>query len=342
VARPGAVADVVEIPGPWEHRYVAANGARFHLADTGPSGAPLVLLLHGFPEFWWAWRAQLPALADAGFRAAAMDLRGYGGSDKTPRGYDPITLAQDVSGVVKALGERSAVLVGHGWGGYVGWATSVLHPREVTALGTVAAPHPLTLLRGLWPGPATRDRGRGSLRAVRHLLAMQTPMLPERRLADPSGRFLAAHLRAWSDPASGFPDEHALATYSAAFGLWPAPHCALEYDRWLFRSRVRADGRHFDRVMREPVTQPVLLVNGASDQALCDAPAGRRGSAHPPVPGSATGRPSASRSAAHVTGPFRSEVIPGAGHFPHEEQPAAFTALLLDWLSSVEWSPAHR
>ena len=77
---------------------------------------------------------QLPALAAAGYRAVAMDLRGYGGSDKTPNGYDPLTLAQDVSGVVKALGGRSAVLVGHGWGGYVAWATAVLHAREVSAL----------------------------------------------------------------------------------------------------------------------------------------------------------------------------------------------------------------
>ncbi len=320
MARSRAVADAVEIPGPWEHRYVAANGARFHVvqavaSSAGPAGAgsPLVLLLHGFPEFWWAWRAQLPALADAGFRAAAMDLRGYGGSDKTPRGYDPVTLAQDVSGVVKALGERHAVIVGQGWGGYVGWATAVLHPREVTALCAVSAPHPLTLLRGLWPGPTARERWRGSARALGHLLAVQTPMLPERRLADPSGKYLAAQLRRWSDPRSGFPDEQALATYASAFGLWPAPHCALEYDRWLFRSRFRADGRDFDQAMRQPVRQPVLLVTGSGDEALGGTAAGER-------------------SGAHVTGRFRAEQVPGAGRFPHEEQPEAFDALLLDWL----------
>ena len=118
--------DPVEIPGPWQHRHVAANGARFHVAEAGPPHGPLVLLLHGFPEFWWTWRDQLPALAAAGYRAVAMDLRGYGGSDKTPNGYDPVTLAQDVAGVVKTVGGRPAVLVGHGWGGYVGWATAAL------------------------------------------------------------------------------------------------------------------------------------------------------------------------------------------------------------------------
>ena len=73
--------------------------------SAGDAGAPLVVLLHGFPEFWWTWRRQLPALADAGFRAVAVDLRGYGDSDKPPRGYDLWTLAGDVAGLIRALGE---------------------------------------------------------------------------------------------------------------------------------------------------------------------------------------------------------------------------------------------
>src|SRR5688572_12332115 len=144
-----AATPVVRLDGPWTHRDVAANGARFHIAEMGEG--PLVMLVHGFPEFWWSWRHQLPALAEAGYRAVAMDLRGYGGSDKTPRGYDPVTLARDVAGVVKALGERSAVVVGHGWGGYVGWAAAALQPREVTALCAVAAPHPRAMLHSLRP-----------------------------------------------------------------------------------------------------------------------------------------------------------------------------------------------
>src|SRR5260370_34918200 len=75
----------IYVDGPWSHRSVSANGTRFHLAESGDG--PLVLLLHGFPEFWWTWRAQLTSLSDAGYRAAAVDLRGYGGGDKPPRGY---------------------------------------------------------------------------------------------------------------------------------------------------------------------------------------------------------------------------------------------------------------
>jgi pimeloyl-ACP methyl ester carboxylesterase len=304
VDRSSSRTDPVEIPGPWQHRYVAANGARFHVAETGPARGPLVLLLHGFPEFWWTWRAQLPVLADAGFRAVAMDLRGYGGSDKTPRGYDPLTLAQDVSGVVKALGARSAVLVGHGWGGYVAWATAVLHPREVSALCSVSAPHPLIMLSTLRPG---RRVG-----ALRHVLAMQVPMRPERLLADPESGFLREHLQAWSSPGSLFPDEAEVATYQRAISLWPASHCALEYHRWLFRSRVRADGRRFGHLMREPVGQAVCCMTGRDDPAL---------------PASTV-----ERSRRHVTGPLTAHVLPRIGHFPHEEDPAGFTRLLLPWL----------
>ncbi|MGZ6850102.1 MAG: alpha/beta fold hydrolase [Nocardioidaceae bacterium] len=308
VSPPDAVR-VIEIPGPWQHRYVAANGARFHVAEAQPGRpeAPLVVLLHGFPEFWWTWREQLPALAAAGYRAVAMDLRGYGGSDKTPRGYDPATLAQDVAGVVKALGARSAVLVGHGWGGYVGWATAVQHPGQVSALCAVSAPHPLAMLRALRPGGPR-------ILALRHVLKMQMPWVPERRVADPDRGYVRGHLAAWSAPGSAFPDPDTAATYQAAIGLWPSSHCALEYHRWLFRSRLRADGRQFNASMRQPLAQPVAVVAGAED---------------PAVP------PAAGASRRYVTGAFREAVMPGVGHFPHEEDPAAFTDLLLSWLATL-------
>jgi pimeloyl-ACP methyl ester carboxylesterase len=310
MARPGDLARAIELTGPWQHRYVAANGARFHVVEaTGEHGpdAPLVLLLHGFPEFWWAWRAQLVALAAAGYRAVAMDLRGYGGSDKTPRGYDPLTLAGDVSGVIKALGERNAVLVGHGWGGYIAWTTAVVHHREVTAVGAVSAPHPLVMLDARVSAH--------HVPALRHVLAMQLPWLPERRLADPASGFLARHLTEWSAGSSTFPTDDDISTYQAAISLWPASHCALEYHRWLVRSRVRADGREFGRRMRAPVEQPVLMVVGADDLA---------------IPADAL-----RRSRRHVDGPVTEHAVPGAGHFVPEEAPVHFSSVLVDWLAKL-------
>ncbi|NKY07594.1 alpha/beta hydrolase, partial [Cellulomonas hominis] len=104
------------LDGPWRHHFVPANGARFHVAVAGPDDrdAPLVVLLHGLPGLWWSWRHQLPAVAADGYRVVAMDLRGTGGSDKPPIGYDVPTLTRDVAGVVRSLGCDRAVVVGHG------------------------------------------------------------------------------------------------------------------------------------------------------------------------------------------------------------------------------------
>ncbi len=293
--------DVVQ--GPWQHRQVAANGARFHVVEMG--AGPLVLLLHGFPEFWWAWRSQLPCLAAAGYRAVAMDLRGYGDSDKTPRGYDAWTLAGDVAGVIRTLGSREAVVVGHGWGGYVGWSVAAARLDCLRALCTVAAPHPLELLRSAYR--------LSSRPALGHIAAMQIPWFPERRIM--RGDYIARHLAAWAAPGSEFPTPDVVERYRRALASWPSPHCALEYHRWLFRSRLRADGRAFGRLMSAPVGQPVCAIQGSDDPALP--------------------KTMATSSAAHVGGDYQHTTLAGAGHFPHEEQPEAFNDLALSWLSRV-------
>ncbi|CAM5324131.1 Haloalkane dehalogenase [Streptomyces violaceorubidus] len=138
------------------HPDVAANGARFHIAELGDG--PLVLLLHGFPQFWWTWRHQLVALADAGFRAVAMDLRGVGGSDRTPRGDDPAGLALDITGVIRSLGEPDAALVGHDLGGYLAWTAAAMRPGSS---GGSRCPRCRT------PGAGARPCSRTSARAGR-------------------------------------------------------------------------------------------------------------------------------------------------------------------------------
>jgi len=139
----GGADAVVQIGGPWAHRSISANGTRFHAAEAGDG--PLVLLLHGFPEFWWTWRHQLAVLPEAGFRAVAVDMRGYGGSDKPPRGYDLITAAADAAGLVRALGEANAVVVGHDWGGLTAWTMAAYFPKAVHRLAIVSMAHPLRM-----------------------------------------------------------------------------------------------------------------------------------------------------------------------------------------------------
>ena len=173
----------------------------------GRGDGPLDLLLHGFPQFWWAWRYQIPALADAGYRAAAMDLRGFGASDKPPRGYDPRTLAEDAAGVIRSLGERDAVVVGQGLGGLVAWTLSVVHPRQVRRLVAVSMPHPRRLRRA----HLTDAR---QVRASRHVLGYQRPVLPERGLVADDGQQVADMLQAWSGPGS--PDADTEARYRQA------------------------------------------------------------------------------------------------------------------------------
>ena len=166
-------ASVILRDGPWTHRDVAANGARFHIAEVGDG--PLVLLLHGFPQFWWAWRHQLTALADAGFRAVAMDLRGVGGSDRTPRGYDPPNLALDITGVIRSLGEPDAALVGHDLGGYLAWTAAVMRPKLVRRLAVASMPHPRVWRSALLTDPRQTVASGAVWR-------FQSPWLPERRL----------------------------------------------------------------------------------------------------------------------------------------------------------------
>ena len=104
----------------WRHDEAVVNGVRLHYVEAG--SGPLVVLLHGFPEFWYSWRSQIEALSEAGHRVAAPDLRGYNLSDKPADGYDVPNLVEDIAGFIRALGAESAVVCGHDWGGGLTWA----------------------------------------------------------------------------------------------------------------------------------------------------------------------------------------------------------------------------
>jgi pimeloyl-ACP methyl ester carboxylesterase len=129
-------------------RIVEANGVRLRVALAGEG--PLVVLVHGFPESWYSWRHQIPALAAAGYRVAAPDVRGYGGSDKPEavEAYAIREMCADLAGLIAALGEGQAVLVGHDWGAPIVWNTALFHPDQVRAVVGLSVPH---LGRGAMP-----------------------------------------------------------------------------------------------------------------------------------------------------------------------------------------------
>jgi pimeloyl-ACP methyl ester carboxylesterase len=181
----------------------------------------------------------------------------------------------------------------------------VLRPTHVAALAVLSMPHPLELRHYLL-------RGR---RQAGHLLGVQTPAIPERRLVANDAAYVETLLRRWVGPTSDFPDGDAAARYRAAMRLWPAPHCALEYHRWAVRSMARADGRRFAVRMEEPITVPVLQIHGGADRTMVP-----RAAAH---------------SHRHVTGPHRWVQFDRVGHFPHEEAPDRLTDEILDWLRTA-------
>ena len=307
---------VIQIDGPWTHRSVTANGTRFHVASMGEG--PLVLLLHGFPEFWWTWRHQLVTLAEAGYRAVAVDLRGYGGSDKPPRGYDLITAAADAAGLIRALGEANATVVGHDWGGLTAWTLAAYFPKAVRRLAIVSMAHPLRMRARVISSPLRISRALsepdGQAKRGGYPLAFQLPMIPERQLVRGGGQLVGSILSSWSAP--GWPDEETIRTYQRAMRIQPVAHTSLEYHRWFVRSTFRPDGLRYARQMRTPIAAPVLHLHGAVDPCI------------PPQAARGAGR--------YVEGPYRWKLIEGAGHFPHEERPGPFDAELLGWLADPE------
>jgi pimeloyl-ACP methyl ester carboxylesterase len=288
---------------------VSANGIRLHVAECGEG--PLVVLAHGFPEFWWSWRHQLVGLADAGFRAVAVDLRGYGDSDKPPRGYDLWTLSGDLAGLIRALGARRASVVGHGWGALVAWTLAALHPRLVRSLVALNTPHPLALRRAVWADP--RGLGWPMARAV---AGYQLPILPERRLRADGAARVERMLRAWSGPEWRCAPEfgEVVRRNREAMLIPGVAHCALEYFRWAVRSQPRPDGWRFASAVSRLVDVPVLQLHGVADPCVAERTV--RASARWVVPGH-----------------HRFQASPGVGHYPHQEAPHATTGLLADFLT---------
>jgi pimeloyl-ACP methyl ester carboxylesterase len=291
---------------------VHANGIRLHVAETGEG--PLVLLLHGFGQFWWSWRHQLTALSDTGFRAVAVDLRGYGDSDKPPRGYDAWTLAGDVSGLVKALGERKAHVVGHGWGGLLAWSVAAIHPRLVHSIAAVSAPHPLALRRQV-RRTSLRRKENNQARAIGLLLRGQIPLYPERWLTRDDAIVVEHLMRQWAGRgwATSVDFYQALQRYRQAMLVRGVAHSALEYYRWAVRSQVRSEGRRFAEALDRITPVPVLRVHGAQDTLMLPATA------------KASSQWLEKKAPLHLLGDL--------GHFPHEEAPEVTNRILTDWLA---------
>ena len=246
----GEARERFDLPPGCVEGYVTANGQRLHYVSAGEG--PLAILLHGFPEFWYSWRRNLPALARIR-RVVALDMRGYNLSDKPASGYDVATLTADIRAVIEALGERQADVIGHDWGGALAWVFAIREPAYVRRLVVLNAPH---------PGPMSRALRRpGQLRRSAYIGFFQLRGVAERVIAaDRYGLIWrvfrsADRDRLWLGDAD-------IQRFVDAIARPGALTAALEYYRQLVRRGPPAVG-----VMRV-ITAPTLTLWGEQDPYL--------------------------------------------------------------------------
>jgi pimeloyl-ACP methyl ester carboxylesterase len=247
-------------PEEGESAVVDGDGVRLHAVRRGPAEGPLVVLLHGFPEFWYGWRDQVRPLAEAGYRVVVPDQRGYNFSDK-PDGvgaYGVDTLARDVVALVDAHDSEAAHVVGHDWGAAVAWWTALHHPDRVRTLTAVNVPHPSVMTEEL------RRSWQQRLRSW-YFLAFQVPVLPERIARAGDWRLLTRTMR-----RSSLPGTFSEADFERYRAAWSQPGAFGAMVNW-----YRAVVRERPDPVRETVEPPTLVVWGAGDEFLARSMAPR-------------------------------------------------------------------
>ncbi|MGW1929028.1 alpha/beta fold hydrolase [Streptomyces sp. NPDC001919] len=316
------------------HRTVDAPAGRLHLAEQG--NGPLVLLVHGFPESWYSWRRQLPALAAAGYRAVAIDVRGYGRSSKPVEtdAYRMLGLVEDNVAVVHALGEANAVVVGHDWGANIAATSALLHPEVFRAVGMLSVPY----APPGGPRPTDIFGQIGGPEQEFYVSYFQEPGRAEVEIEPDVRGWLAgfyAALSADTMPAQGEPDPH-FRTRSGRLrdrfpvGILPAWLTEEELDVYAGEfERTGLTGalnryRNMDRDWEDlapqrgaAITQPSLFIGGALDASttwMSDAI-----DAFPTT----------------LPGLTSSHLLEGAGHWIQQERPEEINQLLTSWLNTL-------
>lgn len=328
------------------HRLVSVPGGRIHLAEQG--SGPLVLLVHGFPESWYSWRHQLPALAAAGYRAVAIDVRGYGRSSKPAdvAAYRMLDHVADNVGVVRALGAEQAVVIGHDWGSPIAAHSALLRPDVFRAVAMLSVPYtprgrhrPADVLAGL-------DDGRGGEFYISYF---QAPGRAEAEIEPDVRAWLTgiyASLSGGAVPrdeivplffvppggrmADRFPDGPTRPGWMSAADL---DFFAGEFERTGFTGALNRY-RNVDRDWadlaawdRAPITQPSLFIGGEVDgPTIWQARSiGHFGTTLPGLAGS--------------------HILDGCGHWVQQERPDEVSRLLTDWLRALPApgvaAPAH-
>jgi pimeloyl-ACP methyl ester carboxylesterase len=313
---------------------VNANGIRLRVAQAG--NGPLIVLVHGWPESWYSWRHQITALAAAGYRVAAVDVRGYGGSDQPEpiESYSIKEICTDIAGLIDVLGERQAVLVGHDWGAPIVWNTSLFFPDKVRAVAGLSVPYAgrgpmprIELFRNLYkdqffyqlyfqqPGVAEAEFEadvRTSLRKIYYSASGEGRKAGPRPKKPPDAKFLDG----LTDP-DPFPDWLTAADLDYYVG---------QFERSGFRgplNRYRTADLDFaqqEEIVNRKIEQPAAFIAGQLDPVLTFIP----------------GVDLVEVMRQHVADLRLVRIIDGAGHWVQQERPNEVNAALLEWLRGID------
>jgi pimeloyl-ACP methyl ester carboxylesterase len=280
----------------WQHRDIITNGIRMHYVTQGTG--PLVVLLHGFPEFWYSWRHQILFLAEQGYRVVAPDLRGYNDTDKPRTGYQISTLLRDIVGLIKGVGAEKAIIVGHDWGGVLAWEFGLTYPQMTERLIVLNAPHPAAFARELRTGQ--------QLRKSWYVLAFQIPWLPEFLLGRKHAELISRMLYSSAVRKTAFSPE-VLAYYRDAMSKPGALRASLNYYRAIFRHPFSSEKR-----ASTIISAPTLLIWGDQDVALGI---------------------NLTRGLEQWVPNLQVRHLPDSGHWVQQEKPDEVNTLLLEFLS---------
>jgi pimeloyl-ACP methyl ester carboxylesterase len=311
--------------GELKHAYANVNGIRMHYAEQGEG--PAVVLCHGFPELWYSWRHQLPALAAAGYRAIAPDQRGYGETSQPPdvKDYDMQQLTADLAGLLDAAGEQQAVFVGHDWGGAVVWQMALRYPQKVR--GVVGVNTPFTPRGQVRPTEAFKMIPDGRFN---YILYFQQPGVADAEFSKNVERSMRVFLRGAADR----PIEGSALPVSGASGLldrmadierpsFLAPE-DLEYFVQAFKRTGFTGGLNWYRNMDRNwelgaglpgrIDKPALMVMAEKDPVLTPAMADGMEQWVPNL---------------------QKHLILGSGHWTQQEKPEEFNRVLIEWLNTT-------
>ena len=283
---------------PWEQGFCDTGEVRLHYVTQG--AGELVLLLHGFPEFWYSWRHQITALA-IHFRVIVPDLRGYNKSDK-PKGvaqYSLNRILQDIKGLIEACGDEKVILIGHDWGGGIAYTLAARYPETVERLIVLNCPHPTALLKHL------RSNPKQILRSW-YMLFFQIPGLPEALIRLNRRFFVRRTFQGMAIHKEAFSEED-LACFERALANPGATTSAINYYRAAFRQWAKGELRPL-----EMIRCPTLLIWGEKDTAL--------------------GKELTYDMAQYFTGRLQVKYLPDCSHWVQQDCPARVNTMILEFL----------